>query len=63
MTAQQINHNLPNTYDNKTHMFMWKDLASASLHFRKREMLKAFFITKLKPDLNDQIEDHSLSLF
>ena len=49
--------------DNKSHMFTWKVLASAPLNFCKRKILEAFFITKLKPDLNDQIEHHALSLF
>ena len=49
--------------DNKSHMFTWKVLASAPLHLCKRKILEAFFITKLKPDLNDQIEHHTLSLF
>ena len=49
--------------DNKSHMFTWKVLASAPLHFRKRKILEAFFITKSKPDLNEQIEHHALSLF
>ena len=49
--------------DNKSHMFTRKVLASASLHIRKRKTLKAFFIIKCKPDLNDQIEHHALSLF
>ena len=49
--------------DNKSHMFTWKVLASAPLNFHKRKILEAFFITKLKPDLNDQIEHHTLSLF
>ena len=44
-------------------MFTWKVLAYAPLHFRKRKVLEAFFVTKLKPDLNDQIEHHALSLF
>ena len=49
--------------DNKSHMFTWKVLASAPLHCRKREILEAFFITKLKPDINNQIEYYALSLF
>ena len=49
--------------DNKSNMFTWKVLASAPLNFHKRKILEAFFITKLKPDLNDQIEHHALSLF
>ena len=49
--------------DNKSHMFTWKVFASAPLHFRKRKILEVFFITKLKPDLNDQIEHHALSSF
>ena len=44
-------------------MFTWKVLASAPLHFHKRTILEAFFIAKLKPDLNDQIKHHALSLF
>ena len=49
--------------DNKSHMLTWKVLSSAPLHFRKRKILEAFFITKLEPGLNDQIEHHALSLF
>ena len=49
--------------DNKSHMFTWKVLPSAPLHFRKRKILEMFFITKLKLGLNDQIEHHTLSLF
>ena len=49
--------------DNKSHMFTWKVLASIPLHFYKRKILEEFFITNLKPDLNDQIEHHALSLF
>ena len=44
-------------------MFTWRVLASAPLHLHKGKILEAFFITKLKPDLNDQIEHHTLSLF
>ena len=49
--------------DSKSHMFPLKVLASAPLNFRKRKILEAFFITKLKPDLNYQIQHHALSLF
>ena len=49
--------------NNKSHMFTWKGLASAPLYFCKRKILEAFIITKLKPDLNDQIANHALSLF
>ena len=49
--------------DNKSHMFTWKVLASTPLHFWKRKILEVFFITKLKRNLNDQIEHHVLSLF
>ena len=48
---------------NKSHMFTWKVLASAPLRFCKRKILEAFFIKRLKPALNDQIEHHALSLF
>ena len=48
---------------NKSHMFTWKVLASAPLHFCKIKILEACFITKLKPNLNDQIEHHAQSLF
>ena len=49
--------------DNRSHMFTWNVLVSALLYFGKRKFLEAFFITKLKPDLNDQIQHHALSLF
>ena len=48
---------------NSSHKFTWKVLASAPRHFRKRKILEAFFITKFKPELNDQVEHHALSLF
>ena len=64
MRAQQVNQNLlPNTLLITSHMFTWKVLASAPLHFRKGKILEAFFMTKLKPDLKDQIEHHILSFF
>ena len=49
--------------DSKSHMFTREVLASGPLHFLKNKILEALFITKLKPDLNDQIEHHALSLF
>ena len=49
--------------DNKSHMFTRNVLVSVTLHFRKRKILEALFIIKLKPDLNDQIKHHALSLF
>ena len=44
-------------------MFTRNVLVSVTLHFRKRKILEALFIIKLKPDLNDQIKHHALSLF
>ena len=41
-------------------MFTWIVLTSVPLHFRKREIIEVFFITKFKPDLNDLIEHHAL---
>ena len=49
--------------DNKSHMFTLKVLTSSPLHFCKRKILEVIFITKLKLDLNDQVEHHALSLF
>ena len=49
--------------DNKSHMFTCKVLSSAPLHFCKIKILEACFITKLKPNLNDQIKHHASSLF
>ena len=49
--------------NNTLHKFTWKVLALAPKHYRKRKILEAFFIAKFKPDLNDQIEHHALSLF
>ena len=56
---QQVNQNLPNTLLITNHVC----LLGKSLHFRKRKILEVFFVTKLKPDLNDQIEQHALLLF
>ena len=64
MRAQQVNQDVAKDLaDSKSRMFMWKVLASAPLHFHIRKILEAFFITKLKLDLNDRIEHHGLSLF
>ena len=57
--VQEVNQNLSNTLLITNHIC----LLGKSLHFLKRKILEAFFVTKLKPDLNDQIEHHALSLF
>ena len=51
-----------NSKENTSHKFHWKVFSIAQSHFRRREILEAFFITLRKPALNDQLENHSLSL-
>ena len=48
---------------NIEHEFTWRILARAPKLERKRKILEAFFIAKLKPSLNEQVVSHSLSLF
>ena len=58
MRAQQVNQNLPNTLLITNHIC----LLGKFWHLQSK-ILEAFIITKLKPDLNDQMENHALSLF
>ena len=62
MRAQQVNQNLPNTLLITNYICLRGKLTSAPLHFHKRKILEGFFITKLKPELTDQIQHHALSL-
>ena len=48
---------------NIEHEFDWTILSRAPKKERKRKILEAFYIAKLKPVLNDQVKSHSLSLF
>ena len=45
------------------HSFTWKILSPAPSHWRKRKIFEAFYICSLKPELNNQVEHHTLSLF
>ena len=48
---------------NPSHKFTWKVLCTAPSNDNKRKILEAFFISKLKPSLNDQVNHKKLSLF
>ena len=50
-------------YEFSDHSFTWRILAPAPRHWKRRKILEAFFITKYKPDLNDQVSHSSLSIF
>ena len=57
--SEPAKHLIGNSY----HQFAWKVLSFAPSHYRRRNILEAFFIALKKPALNDQLEHHSLSLF
>ena len=48
---------------NVEHSFTWEIISSAPKHMRKRKILEAYYIAKIKPDLNDQVKSHTLNLF
>ena len=48
---------------NSDHSFTWKILAFAPNDGDKRKILKALFISKYKPGLNEQIKSRKPSLF
>ena len=48
---------------NPDHEFNWSVLARASKVRKKREILEAYYITSLKPTLNNQMDTKSLFLF
>ena len=48
---------------NPNHAFHWKILCRASKFTRDRKNLEAYFITRKKPSLNNQIESKTLILF
>lgn len=50
-------------YENAGHNFTWSILLSASKNARTRKNLEAFYIAKLKPSLNEQVESNVLNLF
>ena len=62
MRAQQVNQNMSNTLL-ITNQICLRGKFWHPLHFCKRKIIEAFFMTKLKSDLNDEIEHHALSLF
>ena len=49
--------------ENASHKFTSKVLSAATSYFRRRKLLEVFFIILRNPALNDQLENHSLSLF
>ena len=57
--SEHAKHLIGNTF----HKFTWKLVSIAPSHFCRTEILEALFIALRKPALNDQLEDHSLSLF
>ena len=48
---------------NRDHSFSWKILAHAPRDFNKRKILEAFFISKFRPCLNEQVHSRKLILF
>ena len=48
---------------NRDHSFNWKILAFAPRDTTKRKILEAFFISKFKPGLNEQVKSRKLTLF
>ena len=49
--------------NNVGHAFKWKIIANAPLNGKKKKTLEAFFIMKLKPKINDQLDIRFLRLF
>ena len=49
--------------ENLDHSFEWKIITTAPREFLKRRILEAFFYSKFKPELNDQLESQKLMLF
>ena len=45
------------------HTFNWSVLLSATKNTISRKNLEAFFIAKIKPSLNEQVESNALNLF
>ena len=48
---------------NREHSFTWKILAFAPRESSKRKILEAFFISKYKPGLNEQVSSRKLTVF
>ena len=60
------NHNsLPAKHlaQNPNHRFTWKIIRHAFKRKSKRKILEAFYISKLKPSINNQLDIHKLLLF
>ena len=49
--------------NNPGHQFNWMILSRAPSHLLKRKTLEAYFIKKLNPSLNDQLDSEILTLF
>ena len=48
---------------NPTHSFTWNVITTAPHSNQKRKILEAYYISKFKPCLNDQLESKMLLLF
>ena len=48
---------------NRGHNFDWSNLVSAPTDSRTRKNLEVFYIAKMKPDLNEQVQSNILNLF
>ena len=48
---------------NIEHSFTWDILSIAPKNDRKRRILEAYYIGKIKPCLNEQVTSHTLNLF
>ena len=49
--------------ENPTHKFTWTAISKAPENFRKRRVLEACFIKTICPTLNEQLDNHILTLF
>ena len=49
--------------DNIDHSFTWKTICNAPNRKLAHKILKVYFITTIKPSLNDQIDSDLLHLF
>ena len=49
--------------DNSDHSFTWKVICNAPNRKLAHKILEVYFITTMKPNLNDQIDSDLLNLF
>ena len=57
--SESVKHLIEKAY----HQFTWIVFSVAPSHFCRGKILEAFFIALRKPELNDQLQHHSLFLF